>query len=1475
MSAREREVGREREPAIPVTAFIESKAHMRGVLTDSGEWIEVRQRHRREPRQVDEGNDRLCYTSNFHERSFSQPRHSYFHERHVSISPAHDHDQIGRTQSRFNREWDCEFRRRRNKYFSHHVFGFHRSTSGAGHQFHHSASRQQQRREATKGFEVCGMLEDVYVANKRNRYGEPYSFVKFSNVRDVTKMTKALNVVWFGHFRVRASVAKFDRHDTGGVRKPEKDKVRPVKGANEPKMNGGTTATMKPEAPKSGVVHSLTKKPKKKGGGVTIPAKEGHGPSDGPNAAERLNDVAQEKEGSVLIRKYHTEIDGVKWAKNGVVATLVNGEAIPVVQKRISDAGFDDLVLIPMGVDKGPDVMPYQRGAWVRVYRVPVHAWKVNFLKLCVFECGGFLHADSCSVDRDRLDFARVLIATPELDIIKRVENILVDGSLVEIKVVEQWGYAMGEDTCLFEEECEAKASQHDLTEERDDLEARRNVDILIEKIAYGLEKDYCNDLQGQRDEDKSVQLEGSHTSEGESAEDDVRSVDPTRPVSVCGESTTNQSTQGEFAGGILRTCVSFQPSDAQESPITRKVNDEQGWGVSNPLLSKRSRSSPLVASHSVILGSWSLEWLHDHDHGEAGHKVGRKDPRKRKEGGLLHHPVHSLKKVDRLPSKDRSEVLKVLNRNVRRWGGRNGSVSHHASSDGSSSSASSNNVWQNWVAMQGTEQMAMDDVCGLGKAIGVKMKIISWNIRGLGRLEKRKEVCKLVGDLKPLILCLLETKLQSYLFIREMSSLWQTFPNCEQVAKLRGLSDHFPLVLSANEDDWGPRPLRMLKCWKDVAGYNLFVREKWNSLQVDGWGGYVLKEKLKMIKVHVQNLASRIDCLKHRVSELDQKGEAEVLSRDEVPELHGATSDIHSLSRLHASISWQQSRTLWLKEGDAHSKYFHSVLAGHRRRNVISMIQVGGVVVEGVAPIRQTVLSHFASHFNNTNVGRPEAEVKSAVWNCDTFKSPCPDGINFGFIKDFWDELRGDIMRFISDFHRNGKLTKGLNSTFIALIPKVDNPQRLNDFRPISLAGSLHKILAKVLANRLRLVIGSVISESQTTFVKDSQILDDILIANEVVDEGRKSKKELLLFKVDFEKAYDSWIKECVGTTTTSVLVNRSPTDEFPLERGLRQGDPGLNVLMEAMVAQNLFTGYSVGELNPTPVSHLQFADDTLILGVNFNKSLLVGVNIPDSWLGEAASTLCCKDSVLTRLKKRLSGWKSRFLSFGGRLVLLNYVLTSLSVYALSFFKAPSGKWCWRMLVDREGMWFRVLAARYGMERGRLRDREIAGIREGGGESEGGWFGEHVSRRVGNGVGAEGEAWVWRRQLRVWEEEMLGECQNLLSNIFLQAQSSYRWQWQADPDTSYTVRGAYQLLTTHDSLPMDDAEHLIWHPQVPLKDSVFAWRLLRVRLPTKSNLITRGILSPAAYYCVSGYGVAESAQHLFILYSTFGSLCH
>jgi len=176
----------------------------------------------------------------------------------------------------------------------------------------------------------------------------------------------------------------------------------------------------------------------------------------------------------------------------------------------------------------------------------------------------------------------------------------------------------------------------------------------------------------------------------------------------------------------------------------------------------------------------------------------------------------------------------------------------------------------------------------------------------------------------------------------------------------------------------------------------------------------------------------------------------------------------------------------------------------------------VDGLRVEGVQPICQVVFSHFSSHFRACNRDRSRAddlqfctlsiteggslvkpfivkEVKGAVWDCDNYKSHGPDGINFGFLKKFWLDMKDDITRFITEFHRNGKLAKGINSTFMLLFLKVESFQKLNDFRPISLVGSLYKIIAKVLANRLWLVVGSAISEAQTLFVKDRQIRDGI----------------------------------------------------------------------------------------------------------------------------------------------------------------------------------------------------------------------------------------------------------------------------------------------------------------------------------------------------------------------------------------------
>ena len=106
------------------------------------------------------------------------------------------------------------------------------------------------------------------------------------------------------------------------------------------------------------------------------------------------------------------------------------------------------------------------------------------------------------------------------------------------------------------------------------------------------------------------------------------------------------------------------------------------------------------------------------------------------------------------------------------------------------------------------------------------------------------------------------------------------------------------------------------------------------------------------------------------------------------------------------------------------------------------------------------------------------------------------------------WDVVKIGIMGLFREFHERSRFVKSLNATFLVLVPKKGGAEDLKDFRPISLVGSLYKLLANVLANRIKKVMGKVISASQNAFVEGRQILDAVLIANEVVDSKLKSNQ-------------------------------------------------------------------------------------------------------------------------------------------------------------------------------------------------------------------------------------------------------------------------------------------------------------------------------------------------------------------------------
>ena len=135
--------------------------------------------------------------------------------------------------------------------------------------------------------------------------------------------------------------------------------------------------------------------------------------------------------------------------------------------------------------------------------------------------------------------------------------------------------------------------------------------------------------------------------------------------------------------------------------------------------------------------------------------------------------------------------------------------------------------------------------------------------------------------------------------------------------------------------------------------------------------------------------------------------------------------------------------------------------------------------------------------------------EVFIALSNLNGDKAPSPNGFTLAFWKFSWDIMKDDIMRMFKEFCETGKFVNNLNTTFLMLVPKKGGVEDFKDFRPISLVESLYKLLAKVLANKLKRVMHKLISRAQNAFVEGRQIMDASLLANEVIDTLLKRKEK------------------------------------------------------------------------------------------------------------------------------------------------------------------------------------------------------------------------------------------------------------------------------------------------------------------------------------------------------------------------------
>ncbi|KAL5555276.1 hypothetical protein UlMin_037512 [Ulmus minor] len=247
------------------------------------------------------------------------------------------------------------------------------------------------------------------------------------------------------------------------------------------------------------------------------------------------------------------------------------------------------------------------------------------------------------------------------------------------------------------------------------------------------------------------------------------------------------------------------------------------------------------------------------------------------------------------------------------------------------------------------------------------------------------------------------------------------------------------------------------------------------------------------------------------------------------------------------------------------------------------------------------------------------EDEVKAAVFGMNPTKAPRFDGMPALFFQKYWQFVGQDVIRTCLGLLNSNCNVGMLNKTIISLIPKVDRPETMKDFRPISLCSVLYKIISKCLANRLKGFLDDLISENQSAFVGGRLIHDNIIVG---LGNGKK-----MALKLDMSKAFDrvEWkfieavmiklgfaepwilkIMNCISSVSFSFLLNGEVKGNISLGRGLRQGDPlspflfllcseGLSCLLKKMENDNKLHGLNFGR-GALTLSHLLFADDSFI---------------------------------------------------------------------------------------------------------------------------------------------------------------------------------------------------------------------------------------------------------------------------------------
>lgn len=437
--------------------------------------------------------------------------------------------------------------------------------------------------------------------------------------------------------------------------------------------------------------------------------------------------------------------------------------------------------------------------------------------------------------------------------------------------------------------------------------------------------------------------------------------------------------------------------------------------------------------------------------------------------------------------------------------------------------------------------------------------------------------------------------------------------------------------------------------------GFEDLVRQSWEGKKGDH---NRTVDRIRRCRQKIMDWKKNSDLnSREKITRLRAKLEAEVSKRS--PSFTVMNALKHELAEAlrEEELFWRQKcREEWLRAGDRNTKYFHNCVKVRRIQNRILMLldelgrenfsegAKGNIAVNFYRDLFTSSNPHdLESIFRgfrpkvtesmNTHLTRlvSDSEIKQAAFSVKGSSAPGEDGLTGLFYQKFWHIVGPSLTQEIKEFFRSAIIPNGWNHTQLSLLPKIANPTKVQDMRPISLCSVQYKIISKILCNRLKGLLPDIISDTQGAFVSGRLISDNIIIAHEMIHglhtndsvaEGWMAVKtdmskaydrvewnflEVLMEKMGFDRVWIRWIMACVRTVSFSILMNGVSHGFIKPERGIRQGDPlspFLFILCAEALVHRLTLSEEEGRLSGIKIAaecpsvhHLLFADDSLLL--------------------------------------------------------------------------------------------------------------------------------------------------------------------------------------------------------------------------------------------------------------------------------------